>query len=149
MIKLSSGNGQFQMLPEGEHILKVTKVDYREKYHKMTISYENKDGIKYQDNFTFADAKGNPIEGGINAFSFTAKILLDDFDVEEIDEQDLVGKYMLATVVHSDPVPSKNDPTRMVRFARITNKAVCNGWDDDEEFDDDDLEDDVDLDEEM
>lgn len=148
MIKLSSGNGQFQMLPEGEHILKVTKVEYKEKFGSMVIYLENKDGIKHQERYKFMNGK-NPVEGAINAFSYTAKILLNNFDVEEIDEQDLVGKYMLATVVHSDPVPSKNDPTRMVRFARITNKAVCNGWDDDEEFDDDDLEDDVDLDEEM
>lgn len=92
--------GGFTVIPEGTYIFKVTKVEYKEAFGKLRVFLETADGKKHMEQYSLLDSKGKPNEGAMNAFSFFAKTLLDDFDREEIDDQELVGCYIKCSIEH-------------------------------------------------
>ena len=50
--------GGFTPMPEGVHILCITKVEYDESFGKMSITLQNAAGQKHFENFRFLDANG-------------------------------------------------------------------------------------------
>ena len=123
-IKLSAG---FSILPEGTHVLKITSVDYKEAFGKLEIHMENQKGQKHTERFSIIRADGSVNDGALGAFSFFAKTAMNDFDLEEIDHDDLVGRFMECEVTH-EKVPNKNDPSKTLTFTRLGDKRPSDGW---------------------
>lgn len=92
--------GGFTPLPEGIYTFRIDKVEYNEKFGKLKISLVTKDGQKHTEQFGLLDSKGKPNDGAYNAFSYFAKTALNDFDIDEIDDQDLVGRYIRCSIEH-------------------------------------------------
>ena len=102
MAKIKLSEGGFTLIPEGVTTFKIVGVDYKEDYGKMAIQLQTKNGAKHTETFTLLDNKGEVNEGALKAFSYFAKTALNNFELDEIDEQDLVGCYLTATVTHEE-----------------------------------------------
>lgn len=120
--------GGFQMMPEGEQVLKITKADYDEDFGKVLFVLENAKGQTCQERFSLLNQDGSPNEKAMGAFSFFAKTALNDFDIEDVDPKELVGHYLRAEVTHNK-VPSTKDPTKMMTFVNLGDKSPADGFD--------------------
>lgn len=145
-LQLSKGNG-FTLIPEGTYIFKVTNVDYDEDFGKMDIELRTKGGLIHHEKFSLIKNDGEMNEGALNAYSYFAKTALANYEVEEIDTDDIIGCYIQATVTHEEFESNKN-PGRMLKSVRLNDYAIATGFTDsensdnsDEEDEDDDLDD--------
>lgn len=124
-IKLSEGG--FTLIPEGVTIFKIVGVEYKEEFGKMKVTLQTKAGTKHTEQFTLLDKKGEVNEGAVKAFSYFAKTALNNYELDEIDDQDLVGCYIQATVSHEE-FESNKTPGRMLKSVRLNDYAVATGF---------------------
>ena len=124
-IRMTSG---FEICPEGKHIFRIYKVDYDEEFGKIAVYLVNAQGITHIERFSLMGNNGEMNDKACNAFSFFAKTALNNFHVEEIDHNDLVNHYIGGEITHTRQ-PSRNDPSKNVTFANITDKWVAEGFD--------------------
>lgn len=124
-ITMTSG---FTLIPAGTHIFRIYKVDYNEEFGKLVVHMVNAQGITYQERFSLIGNGGVPNEKACNAFSYFAKTALNNFALEAIDHNDLVGHYIKMEIVHNT-LPSSSDPTKTVTFANSKDKWVADGFD--------------------
>ena len=120
--------GGFTVCPEGRHIFRIDKVDYNKDFGKLAIHLVNAQGITHIERFSLMGNNGEMNSKACNAFSFFAKTAMNDFTLESIDHTDLIGKYIGGEIVHTTQ-PNRNDPTKTVTFANITEKWVAEGFD--------------------
>jgi hypothetical protein len=132
MAKIKLSKGGFTPIAEGEHIFKITKSTYDEDFGKLEIEMVIASGQKHIERYSLIRNDGEVNEGALNAFSYFAKTALNNFNLDEIDHNDLVGCYIKSTVEH-EKVPSKNDPAKTVTFLRLTNQAPASGFEKEEE----------------
>ena len=132
MAKIKLSNSTFSLVPEGTHVFQITAVEYKPDFDKLNITMKTATGATHIERFTFTNSNGEPNEAAINIFSYLAQTALQNYDLEEIDEQDLVGCYIKAEVTH-DVLQNRNDPTKTVTFSRLGKKYPANGFDDEEE----------------
>lgn len=126
-IKLTGGS--FALVPEGTHVFKITDVEYKESYGKMTVKMETADGYKHEERFSFLKANGETNEGALKAFSYFAKTALNNYSLEEIDHTELIGHYIRCEVTHTEPQPNRNDPSKTVQFVQLGEKSPADGFD--------------------
>lgn len=120
-IGLSAG---FTLIPEGRTVFLITGCEYKEKFGKIEVSLETKNKQKHKERFDITK------EGGLNAFSFFAKTALNDFNLEEIDHEAIVGCYIAADVKHTVQ-EHRDDPNKTVTFVNLDDKYPADGFDDD------------------
>lgn len=120
--------GGFQIMPEGEQVLKITKAEYDEDFGKAVFVLENVKGQTCQETFSLLNQDGSPNEKAMNAFSFFAKNAMNDFEMEDVDPTELIGHFIRAEVIHNK-VPSRTDPTKMMTFVNLGNKSPATGFD--------------------
>lgn len=113
----------FEPIPEGKYVMKVVRVVQKEAYNKVELTYETAAHKQHTEKFDLN------VDGGAWAFSFTAKNLLGDSTIAEVDPDDLVGKYAVFEVTH-DVVEYKGRDTV---FARARSCAHAEGFDGEEE----------------
>lgn len=53
---------------------------------------------------------------------------MQDFELTEIDHEDLVGHFIECDIEH-DVQPNKNKPDKTITFARLADKRPSDGWD--------------------
>ena len=119
--------GGFQVIPEGEQVLKITAAEYDEDFGKAIFTLTNVKGQTCQERFSLLNQDGSPNEKALNAFSFFAKNAMNDFDMEDIDPVELIGHYIKAEVIHNK-VPSTKDPTKMMTFVNLGSKSPASGF---------------------
>ena len=119
--------GGFQIMPEGEQVLKITSAEYDEDFGKATFTLTNAKGQTCQERFNLMNQDSTPNEKALNAFSFFAKTAMNNFDMEDIDPVELIGHYIKAEVIHNK-VPSTKDPTKMVTFVNLGDKSPADGF---------------------
>ena len=120
--------GGFQIMPEGEQVLKITKAEYDEDFGKATFTLTNAKGQTCQERFGLLNQDNTPNERALNAFSFFAKTAMNNFDLEDIDPVELVGRYIRAEVIHNK-VESRNEPGKMKTFVNLGSKSPADGFD--------------------
>lgn len=123
-IALTSG---YTLPPEGVQTFLITDVIYKEQFGKLEIMMETADGTKHTERFSLIAANGGTNDGAYAAFSMLARAAMNDYDLEEIDHKDLVGRYFQAEVVHDD-VESTKTPGKMLKFARLNDKQPADGF---------------------
>ena len=119
--------GGFQIMPEGEQVLKITAAEYDEDFGKVTFTLTNVKGQTCQECFGLLNQDGSPNEKALNAFSFFAKNAMNNFDMEDVDPTELVGHFIKAEVIHNK-VPSTKDPTKMMTFVNLGSKSPADGF---------------------
>lgn len=100
-ITLSKNTG-FTLIPEGFHVFKIVDVDMSkyDEYGKIEVKMETENGQKHSERFSLLNAKGEVNEGALNAFSYFARTVMNDYKADDIDPADLVGHYIRAEVKH-------------------------------------------------
>ena len=119
--------GGFQMIPEGVHVLKITDAQYDEDFGKVTLQLAAANGATCTERFSLLNQDGSPNAKALNAFSFFAKTALNNFDIEDVDPEELVGHYLKAEVIHNK-VPSTKDPSKMMTFVNLGSKSPADGF---------------------
>lgn len=95
--------GGFTPMDEGVQVLRIYGVEYKETFGNLTIYMCNARAQTMRETFRFKGGKdGKPNEGAMNAFSYFAKTAMDDFGMEDVDPQELVGHYIQVEVVHNE-----------------------------------------------
>lgn len=145
MAKIKLAEGGFSLIPEGTTTFKVVSVEYKEDFGKMKIELQTKSGAKQFETFSLMNNKGEVNEGALRAFSYFAKTALNNYSLDEIDEQDLVGCYITATVKHEE-FESNKEKGKMLKSARLSDYAAAVGFDSSTEESKEDSSDDADLD---
>ena len=138
-IKLSESTG-FTIIPEGEHIFKVEDVEYDKDFGTIELHLITKNGMKHKERFNLIGNNGEINQRALNAFSYTARVLMNDFSLKEIDHRDLVGRYMKAEVKHNI-VPSSKDPSKNLTFVNLGDKYPADGFEGDSDEKDVSLDD--------
>ncbi|WP_251183370.1 hypothetical protein [Anaerocaecibacter muris] len=131
MAKIALSDSTFAVCPEGTHIFRIEAVSYKEDFGKLEITMKTKEGYTHIERFNFVKSNGEPNEIAIGIFSLFAKICLQNFDLEEIDHEDLVGCFIKCEVTH-DVQPNKNDPNKNITFSRLGSKAQADEYEDGE-----------------
>lgn len=129
MIKLCESKG-FEILPEGKTVLKVTDVEYDADFGKMIISLVNKAGIAHKERYNLINTNGEVNEKSLGAFSYFARKVLNDNDIMEIDEQELVGKYISVTVKHEKREGKGQYEGKTYTNARLNDYESASGFGD-------------------
>lgn len=154
MAKMKLSESTFTLIPEGSTIFKVMEVDDSkyEDFGKIAVKLQTAKGETHTENFTLVKPNGDLNEGALKAWSYFARVCLNNFQADEIDTQDIVGCYIQATVKHETFVRTKGDKAgtegKSVRLNDYTTASGFGGAQvaDDVEDDEDDLDDLDDLD---
>ncbi len=124
-IGLSAG---FSVIPEGTHTFRITAVNYKEAFGKLEVSMQTQSGSKHIERFSLLKSDGSPNEGAMNAFSYFARAAMNDYDLDEIDHEDLVNRFIECDIEH-DVQDNKNKPGQTITFVRLADKRPSEGWD--------------------
>ena len=127
MAKIGLSEG-FSLIPTGTHVFQIVDVDYKEDFGKMEVVMKTASGQKHVERFALLNREGEVNEGGLNAFSYFAKVALNDFSLTEIDHEDLVGCFIRCEVEHEE-VESNRTPGKMLTFVRLGDKEPADGYD--------------------
>lgn len=155
MAKMKLSEGGFKLIPEGTYVFKIASVDDSkyEKYGKLEVKLVTKDKYTHTESYTFISVVRNRKEineGALKRWSYFARVCLNNFSVDEIDTQDVVGCYIQATVKHEKFTRTKGDHAGEEATAvRLNDFTVASGWgaDEQDQSEDEDEDDDLDLDE--
>lgn len=128
MAKIKLAEGGFTLIPEGVTTFKITKVNYKEDFGKMEIELQTKDGKKHTERFGLMKNNGEVNEGALKAFSYFAKTALNNFQLDEIDHDDIEGCYITACVKHEAYEYEKDGETKTGKSARLSDYAVAVGF---------------------
>lgn len=118
----------FKVCPEGKHIFRIYRVDYNADFGKLNVYLVNAQGVTHMERFNLMLASGEMNDKACSAFSFFARTALNNFQLEEIDHNDLVNRYIGGEIAHTVQ-PNRNDPSKTVTFANIVDKWVADGFD--------------------
>lgn len=127
MAKIKLSEGGFTLIPEGVTVFKITGVEYKEDFGKMKVEMQTKSGQKHNETFSLQTKDGEVNEGALKAFSYFAKTALNNFQLDEIDETDIIGCYIQATVTHEE-FESNKEPGKMLKSARLNDYTVALGF---------------------
>ncbi len=127
MAKVQLSQGGYTPISKGEHIFKIIKSTYDEDFGKIEVEMVTQEGQKHTERFSLIKDDGEINEGARNAFSYFAKTALNNFNLDEIDTDDIVGCYMKCIVDH-DIQPNRKDPAKTVTFVRLTDKSPASGF---------------------
>ena len=155
MAKMKLSESSFSMIPEGSTIFKVMKVDDSkyDDFGKLSVKLQTAKGETHTETFSLINAKtGELNEGALKAWSYFARVCLNNFSADEIDTQDIVGCYIQATVKHETYIKKKGDNAGQEgKSVRLNDYATASGFggkanidvdnDEDPEDDSDDLDD--------
>ena len=118
----------FKVIPEGEHIFCVYRVDYNEKFGKLNIYMVTADGYTHIERFSFLKNDGSTNDGAYSAFSYFAKTVMNNFELTNVDPYLLKGNYLKGVISHT-VLPKRDNPEENVTFTKITDKFVATGFD--------------------
>lgn len=125
IINLSRG---FSLIPEGTYVFRIATVEYDEKFGKLVIDLETKDGLTYRDRYNLLKDDGQPNETALNIFSDFARAALNDNDVDQVDPTSLVGRFIEARIEHYTYESTKDGSIK--KAARLQDKQPSTGWED-------------------
>ena len=127
MARIKLSESTFTLIPEGVTTFKIVAVEYNEDFGKMKVSMQTQSGSKHTETFTLLTKSGEVNEGALKAFSYFAKTALNNFELDEIDETDLIGCYITATVKHEE-FESNKEPGKMLKSVRLNDYTVAAGF---------------------
>lgn len=138
-IHLSEG---FRNLVEGEDVLlTITSSTLDTKTMTAKIRFEDEEGRSGVETFRFGKGKKKTSAqmGALNAYSTIAKTALRNWDVEDIEPEDLVGRHVMCDVIVSEVNGKKYTHPRNFRDAEM-DEVFGEAYEDAEDVDDADDE---------
>lgn len=129
MIKLAKNEG-FQIIPEGEHIFQIEKVDYDEDFGVVSLTMVTKDNMRHLEKYKLIGNDDEINEGALKAFSYLARVAMQDFSIENIEPADLEGKFVKCEVKHNK-VPSTKKAGEFMTFVNLGKTYKADGFEED------------------
>lgn len=120
-------DNNYGLVPEGEHIFKITSVDYNEPFGKLNIAMQTAKGGKHTERYRFKRQDGSENTVALGIFSFFARTAMDNFELEDIDPEALVGKYIKGKIEHTKAESTK-EPGKKVTFTKFTCESSVSGF---------------------
>lgn len=117
MIQLSK-TFTYVLIPVGRTIFKIDEAVYNQRDQFVLVRFTTKDGMPHSEKFFFRYKDGRFNKAGLDAFTAFARAVMGDPNLEHIDTDALVGKYVSANVIHKKK-PNKNDPNRTVTLVSL------------------------------
>ena len=151
MAKMKLSESTFSLIPEGTTIFKVMEVDDSkyDDFGKLAVKLQTAKGETHTESFTLIKPNGDLNEGALKAWSYFARVCLNNYQADEIDTQDIVGCYIQATVKHEKYIRKSgekagtegtavrlNDYAKASGFAGNTAKVVEDDTDEADDLDD-------------
>ena len=124
-IPMTSG---FVLIPEGTYVFRIYDATYDEEFGRIEIKLVTAQGMTHTESFSIKDSNDELNEKSLNAFSYFAKTAMNDFSLEDVDPEELIGHYIEAEVTHTK-LPSNKDPNKTVTFANLGDKSPADGFD--------------------
>ena len=118
----------YSVLPEGEHIFRIYRVEYKEKFGKLNIYMVTADGYTHIERFSFLKNDGSSNDIAYMTFAYFAKTAMNNFEIESVDPFALLNHYIKAEIAHNI-LPKRDNPNETVTFTKIVNKWVADGFD--------------------
>lgn len=118
----------YEPIKQGIYNFKIVNAEYDDEFGKVTITFETNDGKRHIERYNL-ERDGKPNTTAMNAFSYLARLALDNQDIEDIDVNELIGHFIQATVVYTE-VDSKTNEGEKVTFINLRDKKVSKGFDD-------------------
>ena len=146
MAKVTLSERTFKLIPEGTTTFKIMEVDDSkyEKFGKLSVKMQTAKGESHIETFTLIKNNGDLNEGALKAWSYFARTCLNNFQVDEIDTQDIVGCYITSTVKHETFTRTKGDNAGTDgTTVRLNDYTTATGFNNDTDTEDP-VEDDVD-----
>lgn len=148
MAKMKLSEGGFSLIPEGVTTFKVMEVDDSkyEDFGKLAVKLQTADGKTHTEKFSLIKKGGELNEGALKAWSYFARTCLNNYQLDEIDTQDIVGCYITATVKYEE-FESDKEPGKMLKSVKLNDYTVAVGFGSkaaDEDIEDDEDSDDLD-----
>ena len=111
MAKMKLSEKTFSLIPEGTAVFKVMEVDDSkyDDFGKLAVKLQTAKGETHTETFTLIKPNGDLNEGALKAWSYFARVCLNNFQADEIDTQDIVGCYIQATVKHEKYIRKTGD----------------------------------------
>lgn len=131
MAKMKLSESAFKVIPEGVTVFKVMEVDDSkyEDFGKLAVKLQTAKGETHVENFTLIKTNGDLNEGALKAWSYFARVCLNNFRADEIDTQDIVGCYIQATVKHEKYTRTKGDKAGQEAIAvRLNDYTTASGF---------------------
>jgi len=97
-------NADFKLIPEGEQVVCITKVDESDyaKFQKLVVTVEDATGATARVNFNFVNDDGTPNDVAEGIYARMCRAALDDQTLDECDTDDLIGKFVKVEVQHNE-----------------------------------------------
>lgn len=121
MAKIQLAQTGFSIIPEGRYVFKITACEYKQKFQKIEVSMETAKGQVLKESYMLST------DGGNKAFAYMAKTAMHDYNLDEIEPSDLIGKYISAEVYHTVK-PHQDDPNKTVTFVNTKDKQEAYGF---------------------
>lgn len=139
-LTLSKAN-TFTLIPEGYHVFRIVEVNMSkyEDFGKIEINMKTVNGQKHIERFSLKDNKGELNEKAYNAFSYFCRTALNDYKNDDIDTDDLIGRYIRAEVKHVESTTINERTGKPYVNINLGDKEPALGFDGIEE-DSDELE---------
>ena len=118
----------FTIIPEGTYVFRIYDAQYDADFGKILVHLVNADGMTHTERFSILNKDGSYNDGALGAFSYFAKTAMNNFTMEDVDCDELIGHYISAEVVHNK-VQSIKDPSKTNTFANLGDKAPASGFD--------------------
>lgn len=131
MAKMKLSESAFKVIPEGVTVFKVMEVDDSkyEDFGKLAVKLQTAKGETHVENFTLIKTNGDLNEGALKAWSYFARVCLNNFRADEIDTQDIVGCYIQATVKHEKYTRTKGEKAGQEAIAvRLNDYTTASGF---------------------
>lgn len=126
MITLSEPkNTNKVFLTEGRHEFKIVDVVYDADFGQIKIDMVTQDGAKATQRYNIETATGETNEQALNLFSWFARCTLKTHWIKEVNENDLIGKFISLEVVFKKYV-NKNGETKTA--TNFTKYQQSEGW---------------------
>ena len=120
----------YQIVPEGYHTFRIKSATYEDKFGRVTIVVETKDGSTISEKYGLINpTTRQPNEPAMKAFSYFVRIALQDWNIADVDPETLVGHFIAARVEHT-LVESKTRIGETLTFPTLKEKWSANGFDD-------------------
>jgi hypothetical protein len=101
-MKRKAAESNFQHIPAGEQVIRIKEVDESEyaKFDKLTVTIEDAGGRTARVNLNFANEDGTLNETADFIYTRIGRAAMGDETLDEIDSQELVGKFVEVEIVH-------------------------------------------------
>lgn len=97
-IKLSQSNGMFIKEAGKKVLLQITKANYDQEFGKVELEFKNERGEIINENYNLMANDGSINEPALKAFSYFTRVAMGDWGVQEVEEEELIGKWLRADI---------------------------------------------------